>query len=33
MSNPRKYIAKRERLDSSDLDLTEKVVFINRVAR
>lgn len=33
MSNPRKYIAKRERVDSSDLDITEKVVFINRVAK
>jgi len=33
MSNPRKYIAKRERVDSSELDLTEKVVFINRVAK
>ena len=33
MSNPRKYIAKRERVDSSDLELSEKVVFINRVAK
>lgn len=33
MSNPRKYIAKRERVDASELDLTEKVVFINRVAK
>lgn len=33
MSNPRKYIAKRERLDTGDLELTEKVVFINRVAK
>jgi len=33
MSNPRKYIAKRERVDASTLDLSEKVVFINRVAK
>src|SRR3972149_8883844 len=33
MSNPRKYIAKRERVDPSELELTEKVVFINRVAK
>ena len=33
MSNPRKYIAKRERVDVLDLDLSEKVVFINRVAK
>ena len=33
MSNPRKYIAKKERVDPSDLDLSEKVVFINRVAK
>lgn len=33
MSNPRKYIARRERVDASDLDLSEKVVFINRVAK
>ena len=33
MSNPRKYIAKKERVDASDLELTEKVVFINRVAK
>lgn len=33
MSNPRKYIAKKERLDTGDLELTEKVVFINRVAK
>lgn len=33
MSNPRKYIAKRERPDAGELDLGEKVVFINRVAK
>ncbi len=33
MSNPRKYIAKKERVDPADLDLSEKVVFINRVAK
>ncbi len=33
MSNPRKYIAKKERLEPGDLELTEKVVFINRVAK
>lgn len=33
MSNPRKYIAKRERVDAGELDLSEKVVFINRVAK
>src|SRR3970282_359536 len=33
MSNPRKYIAKKERVDSTDLELSEKVVFINRVAK
>jgi small subunit ribosomal protein S5 len=33
MSNPRKYIAKKERVDASELDLSEKVVFINRVAK
>jgi len=33
MSNPRKYIAKKERVEAADLDLTEKVVFINRVAK
>ncbi len=33
MSNPRKYIAKRERVDVLELDLSEKVVFINRVAK
>jgi small subunit ribosomal protein S5 len=33
MSNPRKYIAKRERIDTGDAELQEKVVFINRVAK
>ena len=33
MSNPRKYIAKNERVDASDVELQEKVVFINRVAK
>ena len=33
MSNPRRYIDKRERVDASDLELSEKVVFINRVAK
>ena len=33
MSNPRRYIAKKERVDGTDLDLNEKVVFINRVAK
>lgn len=33
MSNPRKYIAKRERLEPAEMDLGEKVVFVNRVAK
>ena len=33
MSNPRKYIAKRDPVDAAALELTEKVVFINRVAK
>jgi small subunit ribosomal protein S5 len=33
MSNPRKYIAKRERVDPAEMELSEKVVFINRVAK
>ena len=33
MSNPGKYIAKKERVDPNDLELQEKVVFINRVAK
>ena len=33
MSNPRKYIATKERVDANELELSEKVVFINRVAK
>jgi small subunit ribosomal protein S5 len=33
MSNPGKYIAKREKVDTSEMEVTEKVVFINRVAK
>ena len=33
MSNPRRYITKKERVASSELELSEKVVFINRVAK
>ncbi len=33
MSNPAKYIAKKERVDPGELELTEKVVYINRVAK
>jgi len=33
MSNPSKYIAKKERVEVGDLELQEKVVFINRVAK
>ncbi len=33
MSNPDKYIAKREKIDDSGMEITEKVVFINRVAK
>ena len=33
MSNPGKYIAKREKVDASEMELSEKVVFINRVAK
>ncbi len=33
MSNPSRYIAKKERVDPNDLELQEKVVFINRVAK
>ncbi|MEE8384329.1 MAG: hypothetical protein V3S01_00240, partial [Dehalococcoidia bacterium] len=33
MSNPGKYIAKRQKIDPSEMELTEKVVFINRVAK
>jgi small subunit ribosomal protein S5 len=33
MSNPRKYIATKERAHPGDIELQEKVVFINRVAK
>ncbi|HEY5638814.1 MAG TPA: 30S ribosomal protein S5 [Dehalococcoidia bacterium] len=33
MSNPGKYIAKKDRVDPNELELQEKVVFINRVAK
>lgn len=33
MSNPSKYLAKRSKVDASELELIEKVVFINRVAK
>jgi small subunit ribosomal protein S5 len=33
MSNPRKYIATAEKIDPLELELAEKVVFINRVAK
>jgi small subunit ribosomal protein S5 len=33
MSNPRKYIAKKDRVDPEEFELSEKVVFINRVAK
>lgn len=33
MSNPGSYIKKREKIDDSEMELTEKVVFINRVAK
>ncbi len=33
MSNPGKYITKREKIDDSEMELIEKVVFINRVAK
>src|SRR3990172_4897775 len=33
MSNPGKYIGKREKVDTSEMELSEKVVFINRVAK
>jgi small subunit ribosomal protein S5 len=33
MSNPGKYIAKRERVDGAEMEVVEKVVFINRVAK
>jgi small subunit ribosomal protein S5 len=33
MSNPGKYLARREKMDTSEMEVTEKVVFINRVAK
>ncbi len=33
MSNPGKYIARREKIDESRMEIIEKVVFINRVAK
>lgn len=33
MSNPRKYIASTQKIDPIELELAEKVVFINRVAK
>lgn len=33
MSNPRKYIATTQKIDPIELELAEKVVFINRVAK
>ena len=33
MSNPDKYIARREKIDDSEMEITEKVVYINRVAK
>jgi small subunit ribosomal protein S5 len=33
MSNPGKYIAKRERVQDAEMEVIEKVVFINRVAK
>ena len=33
MSNPRKYIATDQKIDPLELELAEKVVFINRVAK
>jgi len=33
MSNPRKYMATAQKIDSLELELAEKVVFINRVAK
>jgi small subunit ribosomal protein S5 len=33
MSNPGKYTTKRQRIDPNELELQEKVVFINRVAK
>jgi small subunit ribosomal protein S5 len=33
MSNPKKYIPVSHKIDATELELTEKVVFINRVAK
>ena len=33
MSNPDKYIARREKIDDSEMEITEKVVYINRVSK
>ena len=33
MSNPRKYIATAQKIDPLEMELAEKVVFINRVAK
>jgi small subunit ribosomal protein S5 len=33
MSNPKKYIPVSYKIDATELELTEKVVFINRVAK
>jgi small subunit ribosomal protein S5 len=33
MSNPRKYLATTKKIDPVELELAEKVVFINRVAK
>jgi small subunit ribosomal protein S5 len=33
MSNPRKYIPISHKIEATELELTEKVVFINRVAK
>jgi small subunit ribosomal protein S5 len=33
MSNPRKYIAAAQKIDPLEMELAEKVVFINRVAK
>ncbi|MBI1886152.1 MAG: 30S ribosomal protein S5 [Chloroflexi bacterium] len=33
MSNPRKHLARIEKVDPAQIDLSEKVVYINRVAK
>ncbi len=33
MSNPDKYIAKREKLEDSQMEIPETVVYINRVPK